>query len=129
MAFRPARVPNLLNAPANHPFTAMIGAGGLGVVGGVAGGVALNQAAYNYQQSQLPGYAQDMTAQERALYDASITPNENPLDYLQYQGTRQALMGDLMSSADVDALGDSGYYTDRAMDLISDIHNWGSSQY
>lgn len=117
---------NLPNAPANHPFTAMLGAAGVGA-GVVAGGVALNKAAHDMQQGALPGYRQDMTAQERADYDASLSQGTAPMDYLQYQGTRQALMSDMMSSSDVDRFAAEGFYTDRAQEMIGDIHNFGSS--
>jgi len=51
--------------------------------------------------------------------------NLSNMDYTVVEGARQALMGDRMTSADLDQLILSGKITPKQAYILSDVHNFG----
>jgi len=102
---------------------AFVGAGAGTAYAGMSIADALEQ---QYEDSQ-PAYNQPKTVQEHAQYYGQTLPDENPEDYMVFEGVRQALLGGRMEAVDVDRMAIEGRFNSRQMELLGDIHDFGAS--
>ena len=112
---------DLANALRNK-YVGAITAGGIGV----AAGNALAGPSVDDLNSGKPSHQHYMTQIGHAQNNAGRAWNElSDMDYTVVEGARQALMGDRMTSADLDQLILSGEVTPEQAYILGDVHNFG----
>lgn len=112
----------LANALLNK-YVAAIAAGGIGI----AAGNAMAGPSLDDLNNGKPSHQHYMTQIGHAQNNAARGWNDlSNIDYTVVEGARQALMGDRMSSAQLDELILSGQITPKQAYILGDVHNFGA---
>lgn len=102
-------------------------AGAFGGAVSAFAGMSIADALEQQYEESLPAYKQPKTVQEHAQYYGETLPDENPEDYMVFEGVRQALLGGRMEAIDVDRMAIEGQFNERQLSLLGDIHDFGAS--
>ena len=98
-------------------------------IGGLGAGIAVGNYMNDDGLGHLPLHRQRMTQGDHAINNLKNfnQGNSNIDDVIEYEGIRQALMGNLITSTDVNRMLIEGKLRPGTRDLLMDIHDEGSS--
>jgi len=106
-----------------NKYVTAIAAGGIGV----AAGNAMAGPSLDDLNAGKPSWQHYMTQTEHAQNNAARGWNDlSNMDYTVVEGARQGLMGDRISSAELDELILSGQISPKQAYILSDVHNFGA---